>query len=398
MKLLPAICITLLLFYTCKKNSLPAPSARSSIQFSPAKGAANYTVEITGHGFGQSKTGITVTFNNIPVTVNWMNDSVIDVITPANVSTGKIAVTVKGKKIESDDDFTVLTGTWTNIGALPAPGGVWRAGNICVMTGDHLYYGFGRNNTTNLDDLWQYNFTDNTWVQKKSLGLGLLSPVAVVVNDKLYVGFGTLTEEPGAYNHFFEYDPVTDTWTEKADFPGPPRDKALAAEAGGKMYAGLGHLFVNGSNSIVDQEDWYEYDAAADKWVEKQERSNTIDPVLAFSFNGSVYLGGGYAWFMFNPFDNSWMQRSNYPLQNSYLPTNSVVFGNKAYLTGYGGICWEYLPAEDTWTQKAMYSDRGQATALFTITAYTILHNTATRIVRMLTCCGLTQINSGGLE
>ncbi|HET6989765.1 MAG TPA: hypothetical protein VFJ43_00510, partial [Bacteroidia bacterium] len=55
-------------------------------------------------------------------------------------------------------------------------------------------------------------------------------------------------------------------WIEKANFPGPARHRASAAAVGNRGYMGLGHI-----NAIVDvlYDDWYEYDPGSDSWTQK---------------------------------------------------------------------------------------------------------------------------------
>ncbi len=73
-------------------------------------------------------------------------------------------------------------------------------------------------------ELWQYNFSLNTWSQKadlpKSEGLG--THIGFSIQDKGYVGLGF---DPKFYQYnkeFWEYDPSTDTWKSLGEFCGNP--------------------------------------------------------------------------------------------------------------------------------------------------------------------------------
>ena len=43
-------------------------------------------------------------------------------------------------------------------------------------------------------------------------------------------------------NDFWEYDPTTNTWTQKANFGGTPRDGAVGFSIGSKGYIGTGEI------------------------------------------------------------------------------------------------------------------------------------------------------------
>ena len=62
-----------------------------------------------------------------------------------------------------------------------------------------------------------------------------------------------------SYNDFWEYDPATDTWTQKADFEGVGRGFAVGFSIGSNGYIGtglLGNLNYGGPSS----KDFWEYD------------------------------------------------------------------------------------------------------------------------------------------
>ena len=49
--------------------------------------------------------------------------------------------------------------------------------------------------------------------------------VAFSIGSKAYIGTGQ--DDSSYYKDFWEYDPATDTWTQKADFGGDRRDAPL---------------------------------------------------------------------------------------------------------------------------------------------------------------------------
>ena len=59
----------------------------------------------------------------------------------------------------------------------------------------------------------------NVWTQKTNFsGAPRYHSVAFAIGNKIYVGTGW--NNTSYYNDFYEYDPASDTWTQKANFPG----------------------------------------------------------------------------------------------------------------------------------------------------------------------------------
>ena len=60
-------------------------------------------------------------------------------------------------------------------------------------------------------------------------------------------------------NDFWQYDPGTDAWTQKASFPGVPREAPVSFAIGNYGYAGLGAVGDNHGGFYL-QSDFYKYD------------------------------------------------------------------------------------------------------------------------------------------
>ena len=77
------------------------------------------------------------------------------------------------------------------------------------------------------------------------------------------------------YKDFWEYDPATDTWTQKADFGGTARTGAVGFSIGSKGYIGTGHMI----GSLL-QKDFWEYDPAANTWTQKADFGGTARKIM----------------------------------------------------------------------------------------------------------------------
>ncbi|MCG2778649.1 MAG: hypothetical protein L6406_23480, partial [Desulfobacterales bacterium] len=87
--------------------------------------------------------------------------------------------------------------------------------------------------------------------QKTDLGgTERISAEAARIGAKIYLGF----ESGGPpTTDWWEYNPGTDTWTQKADTEVQNRNNAVMVEIGGKIYAGSGRYI----NTYL--QDWWKY-------------------------------------------------------------------------------------------------------------------------------------------
>jgi N-acetylneuraminic acid mutarotase len=112
---------------------------------------------------------------------------------------------------------------------------------------------------------------------------------AATVNGKIYVIGGQSYSANFKFRTVEEYDPVTDTWTTKADMP-TARCSLAAVELNGKIYA----LGGNGSGS-VHLNTVEEYDPATNKWTTKAGMIRSRHGLSAVTANGKIYAVGGIA-------------------------------------------------------------------------------------------------------
>jgi N-acetylneuraminic acid mutarotase len=356
-----------LCFAACKKSAGPPRPVIAG--FSPSQGAPGILVTITGN-FDSTMQELEVQFNGLPAQLYSASGSSINVIAPAGVTTGKITVSIDGRTSTTDSDFAVLSGKWLQMSHVTNPlVSYQRWLGIGFAIGDYGYIGFGTDNGTDYGDLYQYDPKSNSWTQKTSLGLGMESLAAMVIDNKAYVGIGLTRGQTvdSCTNQFFEYDPVADTWTRKADFPGPKRMNAFAVSAGGKGYIGLGY----GSGN-TDLYDLWQYDPSSDAWTRKSNfptGSGYPNYAVAFSPDNQLAFVEGAGekaaavdlttkllW-RYNPATDKWTQMHNLPGGEMLFPSAMVVNGN-GYILGGGEECWRYNAAGDAWTQEAFYGDR----------------------------------------
>ncbi len=250
-------------------------------------------------------------------------------------------------------EFNSETNTWTQKANF---GGGDRWGGIAFSIGSKGYAGIGANSQLK-NDFWEYDPPTNTWTQKTSYpGNGRLHCTAFMADNKGYVVGGSATSTIGnETKELWEYDPLTDSWSQKTDFGGNVRDRAIGFTIYDKGYVGTGYHY-DGSNP-VNYNDFWQYDPATDSWIQianfpGSQRSYGV----GFSFGNKGFAGLGYAsvpftdlW-MYDPDTDSWSQMAAFPAVGR-LGSTGLTIGNSAYVgLGYfisGGSNVVYL--NDFW-------------------------------------------------
>jgi N-acetylneuraminic acid mutarotase len=169
-------------------------------------------------------------------------------------------------------------------------GGDARRMAVGFSIGTKAYIGTGYTGSNNFNDFWEYDPASNTWTQKADVpGLPRWGAVGFSIGSKGYIGTGDgLDPWPVYMDDFWEYDPATNTWTQKADFGGGYRYCAVGFSIGNKGYIGTG----NQGNPIMD--DIWEYDPLTDTWTQLADfiggaRTNAV----GFSIGLKGYIGTG---------------------------------------------------------------------------------------------------------
>ena len=234
--------LLVLILSSCKKDAdTPAPVI---IDFTPEKGAFNITVTIRGKNFDSLINSTSVSFNGSNGSVLFVSDTLIHARVPELATTGKITVSVNNRSGTSNRDFIILPGKWRLIKSPIAAGYEARHTQSSFVIGNKAYMGFGFNGGTSIKDLWEYDPSSNNWTRKADCGIDFDAGIAMTINGIGYVGFGMSRNVAccGFHKQVWAYDPATNIWTRKADFPGPGRWGPFGIGVNGKGYMGLGSI------------------------------------------------------------------------------------------------------------------------------------------------------------
>ena len=134
---------------------------------------------------------------------------------------------------------------------------------------------------------------DSTWVYKTDMPITSLQPSTSVVGGKIYVigGWHTIGGEWNpqweALTRVDEYDPTTNTWTQKADMP-TARGHTNACVVDGKIYVIGGDAGPTGNMPIPAVE---VYDPATDTWTRKADMPRRRCWFSTCAVDGIIYRG-----------------------------------------------------------------------------------------------------------
>jgi len=158
------------------------------------------------------------------------------------------------------------------------------------------YVGLGGSN-----NMWQYDPVADSWKQLGNFpGTANTLLATFVVGNYAYVGTGVVGLITNtAVASFYQYDPSTDTWTQKGDFPGGPRNSATGFSIGNMGYLGTG-LDINGHYLS----DFWQYNPTSDSWIRKSDfGGGGRFAAAAFSGTNQGYMGFGQGADQITPYE-----------------------------------------------------------------------------------------------
>ena len=260
-------------------------------------------------------------------------------------------------------------------------------GKIYVIGGE--IEGFGNLSTSTVE---MYNPKTDTWERKADMPTARSSVSVSVVDGKIYAVGGTELKRfeidvlfKGEFRKVKQweikelptvemYDPVIDTWTQKADMPMPRSTSTCVVD--GKIYVIGGTAF----NNIKKKKPWRldtveVYNPATDTWAKAKKMNHARSGAAISVVNGKIYVMGGTGWpqmpkhpgpflssmEVYNPEANQWSEIGDMPAAKS-SHTASVINGKIYVIGGFfrgNGLDMKdfktieiYHPETGRWTQK----------------------------------------------
>jgi len=227
-------------------------------------------------------------------------------------------------------------------------------------------------------DFWEFDPIVNTWTQKADLvGVARRNAVGFSINDKGYIGTGMDNPEASlgsTLSDFMEYDPVTNTWIAKANFPGSLGVGVYFAtgfSADSKGYICCGK---RGPNDY--SKEFWEYKPVTDSWFQREDFPGGVRYQLSsFVIDNLAYIGLGIdqdvyrkdLW-QYNPSTNNWVAKNDF-LGGERGAASTFTLGQRGFVCvgSDGGLkndLWEYNPFADTWSIRANFGGSERKNAI----------------------------------
>ncbi len=147
----------------------------------------------------------------------------------------------------------------------------------------------GGQDTYYYKDLWEYDPLNDAWTKKADFPNGRFRAVAFAIGNKGYVGTGYKIDTPNVSKDIWAYDPSSNTWTQKADLPNSPKVLAVGFSIGGKGYIGTG-----GTDSVQFTKDFWAYDTLTNSWAQQADFGGSArNGAVGLSIGGKGYIGTG---------------------------------------------------------------------------------------------------------
>lgn len=262
--------------------------------------------------------------------------------------------------------------------------GTGRASAVAFVVNNKAYVTLGRNLNTgdSLKECWEFDPVNKNWSQKRSFpGNARVKAIALVHNGIALVGLGFKPHRPaytgGYYKDLWAYDPQSDTWTKKADFPSNATDACVSFVANNTVYVGFGY------NGYKYTKELWKYNYDNDVWIRLSdpEIKTRISAVACSTESGRTFIGSG--WFVDNFNDwweyiaktNSWKQRASFP-DRGRLNASAITIGNRIFVsTGRyfkGSVTGGHLKSDvleyditkDCWYNRGSLTRSGRENAL----------------------------------
>jgi len=186
-------------------------------------------------------------------------------------------------------EYDPITNAWTTVASMS---GMARFGATGFVIGSKIYSGTGVD-VNYTKDFWEYDTGLNAWTQKADFGgAEKIYAVGFAINGKGYLGTGVdINMNPFGSNDLWEYDPTANTWIQKASLPGAGRSEAVAFALGSYGYIGTGTS--NWGSTALD--DFWRYDPATNSWLQVAVFPGGVrEHATAFTIGCKAYVGTGF--------------------------------------------------------------------------------------------------------
>lgn len=242
----------------------------------------------------------------------------------------------------------MLTDNWTSISSLPAFEERQYAVGFSYQNEGYLLGGI--NGSSNLNDIWKYTPTLNSWTFIDTFPFTGRNGSASFIIDSIAYLIGGRTSSNLAINEVWAYNILQNTWEQKGDLPFGERWRASACSINNK-----GYLLFGKDNEDKFSNSVFEYDALLDTWT---LISNFPEPSMAYVsaqvVNNNIVLIGGLdslgnsssKMMQYKIAENVWQNLENIPSDGR---RGGMCFSNSNSIYYTAGINQNNIRIKETW-------------------------------------------------
>ena len=309
------------------------------IDFQPKISSFNQVIEITGEDFSPSASGNIVKVGTINASVDSASTTSIFFRVPKVMKDTMLQISIETTlKSASFNESLKITFPWEAINQIDE---IERNSTLFTI-GNNAYIvpsrSESRRSTSGLGIIYNQpgNTLGNFTIPVNTYGL---RPLSFTIGNKGYVLF----EES-----FYEYDPASDIWTRKADFPDTENDRVYAFAFGFEQFGAIG--FYRNSGKV------WAYNPFSDEWISRAGfpavvRNNLISVRNHFEFS---IANEGYFGFSENIIENKfwkydftnnqWVELAAY--EDLFIAAPMIINNEK-----FVGISQSTLLPENSWVR-----------------------------------------------
>jgi N-acetylneuraminic acid mutarotase len=193
-------------------------------------------------------------------------------------------------------EYDPTTDRWNQKASFP-DGSLTLASVVVVGTKAYVITGMSPSGPTR--GVWEYDPSVDRWARKTDFpGSARSTACAFALGGLAYFGLGAELNAGATWvfqQDFWQYDASADRWTRRADFPGAARVHALGLGLGTRGFVTQGLLSASaGGSSLTLAKDLWEYNPGSDTWTQRSDlpgsgRAMAVGFVIGSS--GYVALG-----------------------------------------------------------------------------------------------------------
>ena len=188
-------------------------------------------------------------------------------------------------------------------------------------------------------DVYEYDPVADTWTEKARMPRPKYAPVCQECSGLVYMIGGTAGTYGNRDKHYVDiYDAVTDSWSRGADITRfVRRDQSAHCSVGGRVY--IFGSYIRGNHGISQLPGVFEYDPAADVWTNKADMPAVQSDGLCLVIGSEIYVAfvrdprSCSYWeypspFMlkYDPAADAWSSCANPPIAGPLVETNGKIY------------------------------------------------------------------------